>query len=43
MWQILLGVYLIVSVPCFILLWACLVLAKKADQKTANDLRTMTD
>ena len=43
MWQVLLGIYLVVSVLSGILLWSSLVLAKKSDRNTETRLRPSTD
>jgi len=42
MWQILLGIYLVVSVLSAILLWSFLVVAKKSDRNTESRLQRMT-
>jgi len=42
MWQVLLGIYLVVSGLSAILLWSSLVLAKKSDRNTGSRLQRVT-
>ena len=43
MWQVILGIYLIISILIGIFLWSSLVLAKKSDNKTESHYRSTAD
>jgi hypothetical protein len=43
MWQVLLGIYIVVSVVIVIMLWSSLVLAKRADHNTKTQTGPKAD
>jgi hypothetical protein len=42
MWQVLLGIYLVLTVLSAVVLWSALVLAKKSDRNAESRLQSMT-